>query len=264
MSGRQLILIAVAAALAGLAGWSAVSGPMSPLAARSTDASLRSSDGPLFAAPQFAKWEEVEDFSSGIAQFKTVFWEPRDTESLRSLIRETVLVQRQRVLEIGTGTGLIALCCLANGATQVVATDINPNAVANARYNARRFPKTSTLDVRLVSEENPGAFAVIGEDERFDLIVSNPPWEDAKPTIVDKYALYDPEFALLESLLVGLDKHLAPDGRVLLAYGCVEAIRTVQNRAPEYGWEVVILDDRDLDTLPNLFLPGMLLELKRQ
>ena len=213
--------------------------------------------------PRFSRWVEVEDFPTGIAQFKTVFWEPADTESLRVMIRETDLVSGQRVLEIGTGTGLVALCCLANGAESVVATDINPHAVANARYNANRFPITSSLDVRLVSENDPGAFAVIGEGERFDLIISNPPWEDGKPAIVDEYALYDPEFALLESLLAGLDRHLNDNGRVLLAYGCVEAIRVIQKRAPTYGWEVVLLDDRDLDSLPNLFLPGMLLELKR-
>ena len=41
-----------------------------------------------------------------------------------------------RYLEIGTGTGILGILCLQNGADEVVATDINPAAVANARYNA--------------------------------------------------------------------------------------------------------------------------------
>lgn len=38
------------------------------------------------------RWENVEEFSTGIAVFETVFWEPRDTTSLRELIRRTPLV----------------------------------------------------------------------------------------------------------------------------------------------------------------------------
>lgn len=220
-------------------------------------------DDPGHPNSRFAQWRDIEDIPTGIAQYETVFWQPEDTVSLRKLIRESELVAGKRVLEIGTGTGLVALCCLIHGAEHVVATDINPHAIRNAKFNAQRFPVTSSLQTRLVSEEDPGAFAVIGDGERFDLIVSNPPWEDGVPAIVDEYALYDPQFALLESLLAGLDEHLAPDGRVLLAYGCVEGIRVLQQRAPVYGWEVEALDERNLDELPNLFLPGMLLELKR-
>ena len=207
-------------------------------------------------------WRECDGFPFEIAQFKTVFWEPEDTESLRRLIRETDLVHGRRVLEIGTGTGLVALCCLLHGAEHVVATDVNPHAIANARHNADRFPVTTGLETRLVKESDPSAFAVIGDEERFDLIISNPPWEDGKPTAVDEYALYDPEFRLLESLLSGMRQHLTPGGRVLLAYGCVEAIVVLEDQARAHGFGVKRLDDRDLDDLPNLFLPGMLLEIE--
>jgi ribosomal protein L11 methylase PrmA len=42
----------------------------------------------------------------------------------------------RRVLDMGTGTGILALIAAHLGATQVVATDFNPNAVRNARLNA--------------------------------------------------------------------------------------------------------------------------------
>jgi hypothetical protein len=54
----------------------------------------------------------VEDLPRDLAQFQTVFWDPRDTESLRQLIRETALVRDKTILEIGSGTGLLSLCCL--------------------------------------------------------------------------------------------------------------------------------------------------------
>mgnify|MGYP002528033829 CR=1 FL=1 len=58
----------------------------------------------------------------------------------------------------------------------------------------------------------------------FDLIISNPPWEDAVPSNVSEFAFYDAEFQLLDSILRGLDGHLTDDGRALLLYGCVTAI----------------------------------------
>ena len=204
----------------------------------------------------------VEDLPAPIALFDTVFWEPRDTDNLRRRIRETDQMRGNSVLEIGTGTGLLALCCLQAGAEQVVATDVNPAAVANARYNAERFGFTDErLEVRLVSLKDSGAFSVIGSDEQFDLIISNPPWENGVPKTISEHALYDPGFQLLNSLLASARRHLRPGGRIWLAYGCVEAIQKVQQLAERYRWDVRWLDDRTLAELSPVFLPGLLLEL---
>jgi hypothetical protein len=55
--------------------------------------------------------------------------------------------------------------------------------------------------------------------------------------------------------------HLEPGGKALLAYGCVDAIRNAKRLADQYGVQLALVDDRDLDRLPDVFLPGMLLEL---
>lgn len=205
--------------------------------------------------------KHVVDFPEELALFETVFWEPDDTKSLRELIRHSPLVKDKDVLEIGTGSGLISLCCAKYGANRVVATDINPHAVANARYNARRLGVAGRMEVRQVSQSDPGAFAVIGPDERFDLVISNPPWEDDHPRGIENYALDDEGFALMKSLLQDLKKHLKPGGRAFLAYGCVTAIKTLQRLAPQHGFALRTWDDRRLDELDEVFLPGMLLIL---
>ncbi len=206
---------------------------------------------------------QVEDLNFGeIVQFESVFWEPDDTLSLRKAIVEDSICTGRDVLEIGTGTGLIAILCLQNDASRVVATDINPAAVANARYNAAVLAPDQVLEVRQVRKESPGAFAVIAEQEKFDLIISNPPWEDgtiAKPL---DHAFYDPGFALMDSILDGLPKHLKPGGRCLLAYGHVPAIKRLKEESQKRGYELEILDDRDLDSLDENFLPGMLIQLR--
>jgi tRNA1(Val) A37 N6-methylase TrmN6 len=245
----------------------------SPLDAASTDDSNPPVEQPAGRAetpafdplelepPPIENWVEVEDFDVELARFESVFWDTEDTVSLRKLIRETPLVEGKRVLEIGTGTGLVSLCCLQAGASRVVATDINPQAVANANYNARGLELDSRFETRLVPKYRPGAYSVIGPQERFDLILSNPPWQDGVPDSIGKYAYYDPGFGLLRSLLAGLRDHLEPGGKALLAYGNVTAIRELQRVASQHGLEVRILDDRDLDSLPENFLPGMLLEV---
>ncbi|MCA9000119.1 MAG: hypothetical protein KDA80_24185, partial [Planctomycetaceae bacterium] len=144
----------------------------------------------------------------------------------------------------------------------VVATDVNPQAVANARFNASRLEFIGRLDVRQVPLDKSGAFSVIKDGETFDLIISNPPWVNQAPESIDEYALYDANFDLMRSLFEGIDDHLNPGGTVLLAYGCVDAIRTLERFAEEFGYEFLKRDDRELDGLPEEFLPGMLIEIR--
>jgi predicted RNA methylase len=210
---------------------------------------------------QIETFDRVEDFPQLLARFKTVFWDPRDTESLRWLIRTTPLVKGKTVLEIGTGTGLLSLCCLQAGAAHVVATDVNPAAIANATYNAAELSLADRLETRLVPLDQTGAFTTISPTEQFDLIISNPPWENRTPGPIDEYALYDRDFALMRSLLEGLETHLKPGGKALLAYGCGDAIATLERLARDGGFEIRKLDDRDPRDLPEVFLPGMLFEV---
>ncbi len=205
----------------------------------------------------------LEELQFGeIVQFESVFWEPDDTVSLRKAICEDTIAASRDVLEIGTGTGLISILCLQNDASRVIATDINPAAVANAKYNAAILVPDQNLDVRQVSQESPGAFAVIGDQEKFDLIISNPPWEDGVVAKPADHAFYDPRFELMDSLLDGLPKHLKPGGRCLLAFGHVPAIRRLKSECEKREFEFEILDDRELDSLDENFLPGMLIQIR--
>lgn len=207
-------------------------------------------------------WQVEELAGRPILQFESVFWEPDDTPELRRLITEEGIAQGRDCLEIGTGTGLLSILCLANGASRVVATDINPAAVACARYNAAQHELDQNLEVRQVAPENPQAFAVIKPNEKFDLIISNPPWEDGEVQKPADYAFYDPDFQLLESIVEGLPKHLKPGGRCLLSYGSVAAVEKLQTLAEERGFPFKILDERDLETLEPVFLPGILVEIR--
>lgn len=207
------------------------------------------------------RYVAVPQLSRDLAIFDSVFWEPDDTLSLRQKIAADPQLRGAAVLEVGTGSGLVSLCCLQAGAGRVVATDLNPAAVENARENARLLGFGDRLEVRRVPRRSPGAWTVLRPDETFDLIISNPPWEDQRPETVEQFALYDPGFELLESLVTGARQRLRPGGRMWLAYGCVTAIRQIQKVAERERLECRLLDERRLEELPDLFLPGLLIEL---
>jgi len=216
----------------------------------------------LEASPAIRTWHHVDDFPVAIAQMESVFWEPDDTSSLRSWLQNSARLKTAAVLEIGCGTGLVSIECALRGARSVVATDINSAAVVNATYNAERCGVSQRMTVRQVDAAHAGPFAVVAADEKFDLIISNPPWEDAPVDSPAAYALYDPGFQLLDGILTESREHLRPSGRLLLAYGAKRAIDRIQTLSPRLGWRVVIHDTRELDSLPEVFLPGMLLELQ--
>ncbi len=84
-----------------------------------------------------------------------------------------------RVLDLGTGTGAIALSLLVEGDfSEVVATDVSEEALSLARENAGRLsqdldvrPRLDQLDFRLGS-----LFDALRSEEAFDIVVSNPPY----------------------------------------------------------------------------------------
>lgn len=208
------------------------------------------------------EWSLPEIQFGNIVQFESVFWEPDDSVSLRKLITEDALVAGCDVLEIGTGTGLLSILCAQNQANSVLATDINPSAVANARYNVAMLDVEDIVTVRTVKPDAPGAFEIVPPKKRFDVIISNPPWEDGKVSEPAEHAFYDPGFALMDSILDGLPRHLNPGGKCLLAYGHRPALERLRDEVAKRGYQFEILDERKIDDLERDFLPGMLVEIR--
>jgi hypothetical protein len=86
-----------------------------------------------------------------------------------SLARLTLREPVGRALDLGTGCGVQALH-LARHSSEVVATDVNQRALRLARFNLALNAVSTPVDVRAGSFFEPVA------DERFDLIVTNPPF----------------------------------------------------------------------------------------
>ena len=140
-----------------------------------------------------------------------------------AVIRERV----GTVLDLGTGCGIQALHAFSHS-DSVVATDTNARALAlaaaTARLNGQRW------DLRAGSLYQPVA------DERFDLIISNPPFVIGAG--VQQYLYRDSGVAgdgLCQALIEGVSGHLEPGGTAQLA-GQLDGPRRRRLAAAGRGW----------------------------
>lgn len=115
-----------------------------------------------------------------------------DTERLVEVALELVAQPRARVLDLGTGTGAIALALASERpGWSLCGVDIEPAAVALAQRNA------ATLALRNVEFAVSDWFAAVPA-QRFDAIVSNPPYIDADdPHLRSGDVRFEPRRALV-------------------------------------------------------------------
>ncbi len=113
-----------------------------------------------------------------------------ETELLIDRAREIIASEKlERVAEIGTGSGIIAVMLAGFFPDlQITATDINPEALAIARENARRFGVEAQITFIETSY-------LEGINQKFDMILSNPPYI-ARDFPLEKPLGYEPQNAL--------------------------------------------------------------------
>ena len=112
----------------------------------------------------------------------------------------------QNILEIGTGTGLIALMIAQrNPDANITALDINEEAVAIASENFRNSPFSNRLKAVLQD------FKIHKTDEKFDLIVSNPPYFEENPSEKDVLARQQTELSFAD-LIQNASQKLTANG----------------------------------------------------
>lgn len=160
-----------------------------------------------------------------------------------------------RVLDLGTGSGAVALAIRSERPqATVTATDISPEALQIARANAEQLHLSEGL--RLF--EGDLFEAVAGE--KFDLVVSNPPYiarRDAgglPPELAHEpeVALFGGEdgYEVLERVVAGLAEALRPGGAVAIELASDQAER-VAGWLSEGGFiEIEII--RDLTRRPRV------------
>jgi release factor glutamine methyltransferase len=150
-----------------------------------------------------------------------------ETEQLVELLQSKIENRKLKILDVGTGSGVIALSLAAQFPEAIItATDISEDALSLARENAGRLGLTSrvTFSARDL---------LAGANDAYDVIVANLPYIAAtdRPTL-SREVLRDPETALfggergdevVRQLIEAAPSHLAPGGLLALELGLGQA-----------------------------------------
>ena len=143
------------------------------------------------------------------------------------------------ILDIGTGSGCIAITvALALPQARVTAWDISTDALAIAAGNAHRLGAS-------VRFEHQDALSAPDDEERWDVIVSNPPYicDRERADMSDNVLSYEPELALFvpdnnpllfyRTIASYASKALKPGGRLLFETNTAYAHEVAQVMADE-------------------------------
>jgi len=154
-----------------------------------------------------------------------------DTEILVGLALDALKqIEAPRILDLGTGSGAIGLTILADREdAKLVATDISEKALNIARQNADALGVETRVDFRVGKWWTP-----IKTQEKFDAVLSNPPYIDAEAMeqLEPEVVHFDPALALAGGedglrdyrlIMEDVIDHLRPNGWIGLEIGFDQA-----------------------------------------
>lgn len=142
-----------------------------------------------------------------------------DTEMIADAMRRGGFALDRTVLDVGTGTGALAIAAANAGARSVVAVDLSLRSVAATWLNSRM--RGAPVAVR-----RGDLFAPV-HGRTFDLVIANPPYVPADSAVLPRHrkarcwdAGKDGR-TVLDRFCAGVPRVLAPDGDVLLVHSSV-------------------------------------------
>ncbi len=163
-----------------------------------------------------------------------------DTEILIETVLALDLPQQTTMVDLGTGTGAIALALASERPHwSIIATDIEPATLEVAKANAQKHHFTQV-------QFAVGAWYQALQPQKFDLIVSNPPYIAADDVHVASLQ-YEPQRALvaekqgmadLETIIAGAKEWLKPQGWMAVEHGFDQA-NAVRTLFRQYGFEQI-------------------------
>ena len=151
--------------------------------------------------------------------------------------------------DIGVGSGVLSALLAKRGIPSIIATDLDPRALACASDNLQRLDYTT--QVRLLKADLYPAGA--DDPGQADLILCNPPWLPATPTSPVEAAVYDPDSRMLRHFLAGAADRLTSTGEAWLILSDIAELLGLRTRDTLIGWieeAGLVVADR-LDTRPR-------------
>ncbi len=136
------------------------------------------------------------------------------------------------VIDVGTGTGILALAAARAGAKKVIAADINPNAALNAAENGRANGFGDRV-VGLCSN----LLSALAPRPLFDVILSSPPKHAGEPrSLADRGWHAGPAYRDVAALFDQSRERLKPDGRLYVMVSSDSDLDLFSRRIVEAGF----------------------------
>jgi release factor glutamine methyltransferase len=147
-----------------------------------------------------------------------------------------------RVLDMGTGCGVNGILAARAGA-DVLALDVNPEAVRTARDNASRNGVADRLEVRLSDVFDAVDLAADGP---FDIVMFDPPFRWFQPRDLFEMATADPGYRALTRFVREARLHLSDCGGLLVFFGTSGDLGYLQRLVTEEGFGTEVLARKTL------------------
>ncbi len=169
-------------------------------------------------------------------------YEPREDSHLMVSVLEQQDFSGKSVLDIGTGSGILAYTALDQGADHVTAVDVNPVAVENTWQN---------LDMHGIDEGNVSVIEsdlFTAVDDRFDVILCNPPYvpgEEELGTMEEQsWQGGDQGRDVIDRFLEVFTAYISRNGEVYLLQSSRNDIDRTLNRFDDQGCDATVVAEK--------------------
>jgi len=160
---------------------------------------------------------------------------------VRYLCEHPASVGGKWVLDVGTGSGVIAVFAASLGAARVIALDKDPEAIRCAQANAARYGFQDMIEVRLSD-----MFEALQAYERFEVVTANLPFRDMPAADSAERTMWDPGLESNRRFFADVGHYLAPGGIVYLAQANFGALSEVPGLARAAGFSERFIGENDL------------------
>lgn len=177
--------------------------------------------------------------------YRNVFWPFEDS---KPLVENYRINPNESVLDVCTGSGVIAVFSAYKGAKKVVALDSSEDAVRAAKENAKLHGFEETIDVRLSN-----MYEALKDDEQFDVITGNLPFRYKTTSDKVEATMWDTNLETHAAFFTGAQRHLKLNGRIYLSQANFGSVDEMKQMAEKYGFNVKLIGQKTMPDDPREF-----------